>query len=245
MNKLSLRKAITDTVRFKAQTMTDGELALEVYDVIGGDFFGEGVTAASISNAIKAAGDFKSIACHINSPGGDVFEGVAIYNILKSCGKPVNVLVDGLAASAASIVAMAGDTVTMGEGSMMMIHNAMGMAFGYSAEMRKLADVLDTCSDSIAAIYASNTKQSKTACRELMDAETWMDAQEAVKRGFANSVSTGKVKVRAEWDLSVYNHVPEKLMAEEKPELVPEPEPEAEDVLIPILRKRLELLRRR
>src|SRR5258707_1945466 len=152
MNKvLSLRKNIGT---FKAQAKA-GELELYVYDVIGADMFGEGITAASFTSAITDAGDISKITVRVNSPGGDAFEGLAIFNVLRGVGKPVNVLVDGLAASAASIVAMAGDTITMGEGSLMMIHNALCIAFGNAADMRKSADVLDTVSGSIADVYAN------------------------------------------------------------------------------------------
>src|ERR1700677_44946 len=103
-----------DARRFFNATEADKVLTLEVYDVIGADFFGEGITASAVSDAIAQAGEHDCIALRINSPGGDAFEGVAIYNLLKNNAKPVNVYVDGLAASAASIVAMSGDTINMG-----------------------------------------------------------------------------------------------------------------------------------
>ncbi len=117
-----------DSRRFFNAAQTESVLTLEVYDVIGADFFGDGITASAVSDAIAQAGSHDSVALRINSPGGDAFEGVAIYNVLKNHGKPVNVYVDGLAASAASIVAMAGDTICMGTGAMMMIHPAQGCA---------------------------------------------------------------------------------------------------------------------
>ena len=120
----TLRKA--KTTSFKASA-AEGELCMEMYDVIGADYFGDGITAQTISDCMANAGVYNKITCRINSPGGDLFEGVAIYNLLKSYGKPVNCIVDGMAASAASLIAMAGDKVTMGTGTLMMIHEAMAM----------------------------------------------------------------------------------------------------------------------
>jgi ATP-dependent protease ClpP protease subunit len=129
MKLFNLRKDKTALLSFKAFT-NSGELTLEVYDVIGADFFGNGITVNSVSDALQSAGDFSSVKLRINSPGGDLFQGVAIYNYLRSLGKPINVVVDGLAASAASLIAMAGDKREMGDGAMMMIHNAMMIAMG-------------------------------------------------------------------------------------------------------------------
>src|SRR5277367_6389500 len=98
----TLRNGKQGTTAFSAKANA-GALELEVYDAIGADFFGDGITASAVSEAIKSAGDFSSVTVSINSPGGDLFEGVAIYNVLKACGKSVNVSVVGLAASAASL----------------------------------------------------------------------------------------------------------------------------------------------
>jgi ATP-dependent Clp protease, protease subunit len=201
-----------DARRFFNAAQTANVLTLEVYDVIGADFFGDGITASAVSDAIAQAGSHDSVTLRINSPGGDAFEGVAIYNVLKNHGKPVNVCVDGLAASAASIVAMAGDTICMGTGSMMMIHPAQGMAMGDAKAVREFADTLDQVSASIADIYVERTKNSKKAVTDMMNAETWMSAKEAVKNGFATEVSSA-AKVSNSFDLSAFQfkHVPEEL----------------------------------
>jgi ATP-dependent Clp protease, protease subunit len=241
----ALRKNKAEHIGFKAQSSND-ELELQVYDVIGSDFFGDGITVGNFSDALKQSPDCKSIKCRINSPGGDVFEAVAIYNLLRGCGKPVSVVVEGLAASAASVIAMAGDTCTMGEGSVMMIHNAMMMAVGNADEMRKCADILDTVSGSIADIYASCTGMPKADVQKLMDAETWMDAEEAVNKGFADEVANnGKIEARAvdEFNLAVYNNVPDSLKDGMTKE-AETPITAEEDPLINIFRKRLDLLRR-
>jgi ATP-dependent Clp protease, protease subunit len=216
-----LRKHAMTQIGFKAKA-SGGELQLEVYDVIGGDFFGEGITAANFSDAIKNAGDLNSITLRINSPGGDAFEGVAIYNVLKATGKPVNVFVDGLAASAASIVAMSGDKITMGDGAMMMIHNALALVMGNASEMRTMADTLDTVSASIADIYAKRTGMDKGDILKMMESETWMDVADAIAKGFADVEAKAPAKAKATaagFNLSVYNNVPKKLkiVAEDTP----------------------------
>ena len=192
--------------RFFMAAKNDDTLVLSIYDFIGADFWsGGGITASTVQAALD--GDHKSVTVRVNSPGGDAFEGVAIYNLLKSCGKPVNVLVDGLAASAASIICMAGETITMNEGSMMMIHDAQGMAMGNGQDMRKLAETLDQVTGSIADIYVANTGTKKNKVLDMMHAETWMSAQEAKDNGFATAITKGE-KVSNSFDLSRFRNVP-------------------------------------
>jgi ATP-dependent Clp protease protease subunit len=209
MNKVNSK----DARRFFNAAQAENVLTLEVYDVIGADFFGDGITASAVSDAIAQASQHDSVSLRINSPGGDAFEGVAIYNVLKNHGKPVNVYVDGLAASAASIIAMAGDTICMGTGSMMMIHPAQGMAMGDAKTVREFADTLDQVSASIADIYVERTKNSKKSVTDMMNAETWMSAKEAVKNGFATAVADNSKTVSNAFDLSAFQfkHVPEEL----------------------------------
>lgn len=164
-------------------------LELLVYDTIGADWFGEGVTAKGVAAQMKAAGDYSSIRARINSPGGDVFEGVAIGNLLRSSGKPVAVIVDGVAASAASVIAMAGDTISMGQGAMMMIHNAWTITAGDAGSLRKTADTLEKVSASIAETYTTKTGKDAAAMQALMDAETWLSAEDCVREGFATEVA--------------------------------------------------------
>lgn len=207
----SLRKELSAPT-FTAQA-ADGELVLHVYDVIGQDFFGDGITVQSIQSAIKDAGNIDRVTMRINSPGGDLFEATAIYNVLRGLDKPVTVLVDGLAASAASIVAMAGDKVSMGKGSMMMIHRAMMMAMGNSEDMRKAGDILDTVSDSAADVYVARTGMDKKEVLKMMKNETWLGADECVENKFADNCTEGDEKAMAaianRFDLSLFNNVPE------------------------------------
>jgi ATP-dependent Clp protease protease subunit len=163
-------------------------LEVLIYDVVGYDWYGDGITVANLSTQIKAAGDFESFCIRINSPGGDVFEGVAIANLLRAQGKPIAVHIDGVAASIASVIAMAGDTICMGQGSMMMIHNAWTYTAGSAAELRKTADTLDKISGSLAETYVTRTGKTLEVIQALMDAETWLSAEECVAEGFATEV---------------------------------------------------------
>ena len=169
--------------------------SIDITDDIGGF----GVSAKSFLNDMRAVkGD--TINLSINSPGGDVFAGVAIYNALRSSGKKVNVKVLGLAASAASLIAMAGDEIEMPENAMMMIHNPWSFAMGDADELRATADVLDKIGGSLVGTYAARTGKDEDEIKALLDAETWMTAQEAVDMGFATKV-TPALQARASFDL--------------------------------------------
>lgn len=124
----------------------------------------------------------------INSPGGDVWAGVSIHDALKELNKKVTVKVSGLAASAASFIAMAGDEILMSPGSTMMIHKASAFAWGDTEEFKKMIEMLETVEDGIISIYADRTGNSREKVRELVDAETWMSAEKAVELGFADAV---------------------------------------------------------
>lgn len=129
-----------------------------------------------------------NITVWINSPGGDCVAAAQIYNMLREYEGEVTVKIDGIAASAASVIAMAGDTVLMSPVSMMMIHNPMTVAFGDSGEMQKAIEMLSSVKDSIINAYELKTGLSRTRLAHLMDAETWMDANKAIELGFADEV---------------------------------------------------------
>src|SRR5207249_2751683 len=136
----------------------DNTLEMIVYTPIGESWDGSGVTASAIKDQIDQSKGFNKILVRVNSPGGDAFEGITIHNLLRAQKVPIQVCVDGIAASAASIIAMAGDDIVMSSGnSMMMIHNAAGLCVGNAADLRKLADVLDKVSVSIGQTYVSKT----------------------------------------------------------------------------------------
>ena len=129
-----------------------------------------------------------NITVWINSPGGDCVAAAQIYNMLREYEGKVTVKIDGIAASAASVIAMAGDTVLMSPVSMMMIHNPMTIAFGDSSEMQKAIDMLAGVKDSIINAYEIKTGLSRVKLAHLMDAETWMDANKAIELGFADEI---------------------------------------------------------
>jgi ATP-dependent protease ClpP protease subunit len=165
----------------------DGETpVLYLHDDVGAGWWDDNTSKAWAESLNSIEAD--SIQVRINSVGGDAFAGLAIYQLLKDHPAAVHVIVDGIAASAASIVAMAGDTVTMGDGAMMMIHDASGLCCGNAADMRKTAEVLDVCSNSIAAIYQKRAGGTSAEWRERMAAETWLEAAGAVGFGLADSV---------------------------------------------------------
>ena len=198
---------------------------IEITDDIGGF----GVSAKSFLNDMKAInGD--TINLSINSPGGDVFAGVAIYNALRSSGKKVNVKVLGIAASAASLIAMAGDEIEMPENAMMMIHNPWSFAMGDADELRATADVLDKIGNSLVGTYAARSGKDEDEIKALLDAETWMSAQEAVEMGFATKV-TPALQARASFDIDRLPEAARKVyaLAQEDAEDIDPDGPDADD----------------
>ncbi|MBQ9423749.1 MAG: Clp protease ClpP [Pyramidobacter sp.] len=155
-------------------------------DIDDSGFFGDSVSSKAIAKALAALGDVAEISVRINSPGGDVFAAQAIYSLLKTHSAAVTVHVDGLAASAASLIAMAGDRIEMPSNAMMMIHNPSAGVYGQSAELRKQADVLDKVRDSMIGAYQRSGK-TRDEIVALLDAETWFTGDEAVAAGFADS----------------------------------------------------------
>lgn len=166
-----------------------------------------GIGAQDVVDQLKQL-DTSQIDVHINSPGGNVFDGIAIMNALRNHKASITVKVDGLAASIASVIAMAGDQIVMSLGSQMMVHNPSGFAMGDAKTMRELADTLDKSRASIASIYADRAGGTVDAWGTAMDAETWYTAQEAVDAGLADKVddSSQAADIAAKFDLSIFNH---------------------------------------
>lgn len=159
---------------------------ISIYDEIG--FWG--VSAASFAQDLKDCGNnLKQINLHIHSPGGDVFDGIAIYNLLKNHPANVTVYIDGLAASMASVIAMAGNEVIMPENAMMMIHKPWGIQGGDAEDMRKYADLLDKVENTLIPAYASKTGKTPEELAELLSAETWLNGKECVEQGFADKLA--------------------------------------------------------
>jgi ATP-dependent protease ClpP protease subunit len=192
----NLRSGKVDWYRIQDKT-EHAPAQLNIYDEIG--YFG--VSAGDlISELATVSGELE---VHVNSPGGDVFDGIAIYNFLKNRGQ-VSVVVDSLAASIASVIAMAASPgrLMMAKNSSIMIHDGFCAAIGNSADMRKTADLLDKASDNIASIYAERTRLPAAQWRDAMREETWYSAQEAVDIRLADAIQG--VEPRAAWDLSIY-----------------------------------------
>lgn len=188
------RQALHDRLRAGAKnTWSDwldvraegGKATLRIHDVIG-DYWAE-TTSGDIAAKIDAI-EAEEITVSINSPGGNIFDGIAIYNALRSHKARIVTRVDGIAASIASVIAQAGDERQMMGGSQMMIHNAWGVAIGDAPEMRKMADVLDHQNLVIAEVYARHSGQDAAALLGLMEQETWYTAGGTVDAGLADVV---------------------------------------------------------
>ena len=163
---------------------------LLIYGVIGG-FFGD-VTPTEFREDLESLGNVSELRVFINSPGGDVFAGQAIHSILKRHSASITIYVDGLAASIAAVIAMAGDRVIMPRNAMMMIHNPFTFGLGDSEEFREIADTLDKIRESIIPVFTSKTGMDREEIISLLDAETWMTAGEAVRMGFADEIEEAK-----------------------------------------------------
>lgn len=157
---------------------------ITIYGVIGTSWWNESFSASDIDEAVKNAGS-NDIIINLNSPGGDAFDGISIFNRLKRHEGKVTIHVDGWACSAASVIAMAADELIMGLGSMMMIHEASNIVWGTKTDMRKEADVLEELEEGIIDIYMTKANVSREEIREKVDAETWFSAKKAVEIGFA------------------------------------------------------------
>lgn len=166
----------------------DDKNTISIYDAIGDDPWGGGFSAARAAAALRSIGP-NPVTVKINSPGGDMFDGIAIYNLLREHPAKVSVEIVGIAASAASVIAMAGDEIGMGIGTFMMIHNAWGIVIGNRHDMRESANLFDGFDAALADIYEARTGQKRSEIEAWMDAETFMGPSDAVGRGFADQIN--------------------------------------------------------
>ncbi|EKK8343170.1 Clp protease ClpP [Salmonella enterica] len=169
----------------KAATTDDNTIS--VFDVIGQDYWGEGITAKRIAGSLRVMNG-ADVTVNINSPGGDMFEGLAIYNLLREYEGHVTVKVLGIAASAASIIAMAGDDIQIGRGAFLMIHNCWLYAMGNRHDFAELAQSLEPFDTAMADIYAARSGLDIAAVQKLMDAESYIGGSDAVAKGLADSL---------------------------------------------------------
>lgn len=191
-----------------------------IYDVIGDGLFG-GVGAKQFADDLKALGRLDTINVFINSPGGDVFQGLAIYNVLKRNAARVAVQIDGLAASIASVIAMAGEEIVIAGNGMMMIHDPWTCTCGNASEMREIAETLDKIGVQLRDTYVGRTQNSPDDIAEWMAAETWMTADEAVEKGFADSRSEELKIAACAFDLSRFRNAPKPCESPAQPVAAP------------------------
>jgi len=187
-NKLGVspKASAGDKSWFRMKASGDKTADIYIYDEIG--YWG--VTARQFASSMKALGDLDHINLHIHSPGGDVFDGIAIYNLLNSHTASKTVYIDGLAASMASVIAMVGNPIIMPENAMMMIHKPWGITGGDANDMRDYADLLDKVEAVLIPSYAKKTGKNPDELALMLGAETWMTAQECLEHGFADQIST-------------------------------------------------------
>jgi len=159
--------------------------SISIFDVIGADYWGEGVTASRIAGALRSLNG-ADVTVNVNSPGGDMFEGLAIYNLLREYEGKVTVKVLGLAASAASIIAMAGDDIQIGRGAFLMIHNCWVYAMGNRHDLAQIASDMEPFDKAMGDIYSVRTGLSKEEVAAMMDGETYIGGSDAVDKGFAD-----------------------------------------------------------
>lgn len=174
---------------------------ISIYDEIG-DY---GTSAKQFIDDLKSVGS-KDITIRMNSVGGSVFDGLAIYNVLRSHQGYVKVKIEGLSASIASIIALAGDDIEMAENGFFMIHNPFGKSMGGADDMRKTADLLDKIKQELINIYANKTQLSEETISSMMDEETWLTSQEAKEMGFIDAI-TEPIKIAASFDFSKFTNV--------------------------------------
>jgi ATP-dependent Clp protease, protease subunit len=179
---------------------------LFIYDDIGGGFFG-GIGAKHVADEVNGLGKIETLNVRLNSAGGDVFEGLAIYNFLNRHPARVVVDVDGMALSIASIIAMAGDEIRIADNAMMMIHDPWTMAVGSSDDFRTQADLMDQVKENLVGVYADRTKRDRGDLSSLMSEETWLTAADAVEMGFADAV-TENLKIAARFDPTRFKNSP-------------------------------------
>lgn len=187
-----------------------------IYDEIGDSWLG-GISAKQFAQDMKALPKVESINVRINSEGGSVFDGHAIYNTLRNHGSRIVVNIDGLAASIASIIAMAGDEIHMAENAFMMIHDPWVVAAGTADELRNQADVMDKVQEKLINTYVKRTQGDAEEIAQWMKDETWMNSEEALERGFIDSIVEETRMAALVSHSERYKKIPQNLIAPERP----------------------------
>jgi ATP-dependent Clp protease protease subunit len=206
----------------------ESEATIYIYDVIDAYW---GISAKGVVDALTQAAGATTLHIRINSPGGDVMESRAIIEAIKRFSGKTIAHIDGLAASAATSVALAAEEVDISDGGFFMIHNASGMVWGDKTDMRETADLLEKVEGVIVAEYAAETGQEPAKIIEWMDAETWFTAQEAIDAGFVDRLAPTAAKAKNTWNLSAFAKAPAALAA---PPPVENAAPAPEPVIAPV-----------
>lgn len=182
---------------FKIFARENNTAEILIYEQIGAGWFVDGVTSKGFHAELEKFKDVEHLDIRINSPGGDVFEGYTIFNLLKNHKAEKHVYVDGIAASIASVIAMAGDKITMGEGSFIMIHEPWTWAAGNRFEFEKIKDQLAQISAELVTTYEKRTKLDRVEIEALVKAETYLNSDLAIEKGFADEVSGSAHQIAA------------------------------------------------
>ncbi|UXR83221.1 head maturation protease, ClpP-related [Staphylococcus sp. IVB6214] len=205
----------SDQTYFQMNKKANNKAEIYIYgDIVSSKWDDSDVSATDFKKALDDFGDVSEIDVHINSSGGNVFAGHAIYNMLKMHKAKVNIYVDALAASIASVIAMSGDTIFMHKNSLLMIHNSWIMTMGNAKQLRETADLLDKTDKASNTSYLSKAKKlSEEELQQMLEAETWLTADEALEKGFvdeileANEIAASISKEQ----YKLFRHVPESI----------------------------------
>ena len=184
-----------------------GTAEILIYEDIGSGWLG-GISAKQFAEELKALGKISTINVRLNSEGGNVFDGVAIFNTLRRHQARVVVDIDGMALSIASLVAMAGDEIRMADNALMMVHDPWIVMAGTADELRKQAELMDQVKENLVGTYADRTKLKPEKVSALLSEETWMDSKQARELGFVDAV-TEERRIAAKFDPDKFKHVPE------------------------------------
>lgn len=194
--------------RFHVENKAGDETTVYLYGpIVSDNYWGDGVAAIDFVKALAGI-DAKTIHLRLDSPGGEVFAGQSMAQAIRE--HPANIVahIDGLAASAASWVALAADEVVISQGGMIMIHQAQGIAVGNAADLRGTADLLEKVDSVLVAGYVAETGQTEQQITDWMAAETWFTADEAVASGFADRIANTATSNQGGWNLAAYTHAP-------------------------------------
>jgi len=186
-----MEKEILSRWQEDVKASDDDSDTITIYEPIGAGFFSDGFTSKKMADLLKAAGK-KDVTVSINSPGGSFFEGATIYNLLREHPGKVTVKIPGMAASAAAVIAMAGDEILISKIGFVMIHNVWGCLCGDKADLRKAADDFESFDGALADVFEARTGLDREEIVDMLDNDTWLNGKEAVDKGFADKIMPAK-----------------------------------------------------